>query len=285
MGKLRSLITALALAPTLVRAENVDPLGVGSQYAYAENVGWLNTEPLGDGGPGMQVEDFGLTGWMWGENLGWVSLSCEDTSICGVVAYGVTNDGNGELAGYAWSENAGWISFSCANSGSCVTAAYGVTINPTTGSFAGRAWSENAGWITFASAGPVPYEVATSWCQATAGPPMGSPTLTASPGPVDVLLTWTALPGAAWYEVVSGSLSLLQSSGGDFSQATQACVASKLSAQSIQIVDPAPPLPGDGHWYLVRGANCKGSGTYDSGLPSQVGLRDFEIAASGTACP
>ena len=30
---------------TFVYAENIDPYDVNSQYAYGENVGWLNFEP------------------------------------------------------------------------------------------------------------------------------------------------------------------------------------------------------------------------------------------------
>ena len=36
-----------------------------SQYAWAENVGWINAEPQGNGGPGVEVTDSKLTGWMW----------------------------------------------------------------------------------------------------------------------------------------------------------------------------------------------------------------------------
>jgi hypothetical protein len=143
--------------------ENVDPDGSGEQFAYAENAGWLNLEPLGDGGPGVEVTDTGLTGWMWGENLGWCSLSCAVTGSCGAVPFGVTNDGAGALGGWAWCENAGWISFSCANTGSCAAAAYGVAIDPATGVFAGRAWGENVGWISFSGTGAAPFRVVTNW--------------------------------------------------------------------------------------------------------------------------
>jgi len=90
-------------------AENIDPYEDGSQYAYGENVGWLNFEP--NTGDGVQVESDVLTGWVWAENIGWVSLSCENTASCGTVSYGITNDGNGNLAGYAWSENVGSVSY------------------------------------------------------------------------------------------------------------------------------------------------------------------------------
>jgi hypothetical protein len=154
----------LLLFCSAVYAENIDPNDDGSQYAYGVNVGWLNAEPDGDGGPGVEVSDFELTGYIWAENIGWVSLSCENTSSCGDVSYGVTNDGMGNLSGYGWAENAGWISFSCENTGSCYTAVdYGVTIDPATGEFSGHAWGENIGWITFRSTGAVAFGVTTSW--------------------------------------------------------------------------------------------------------------------------
>jgi hypothetical protein len=144
-------------------AENIDPNGDNSQYAYGENVGWLNAEPSGDGGPGVLVSDTMLTGYIWAENIGWVSLCCKNTASCGAADYSVTNDGGGNLAGYAWGENVGWISFSCNNTGTCDKVDYGVAIDSATGEFRGHAWCENIGWISFSSTGAVPFGVTTSW--------------------------------------------------------------------------------------------------------------------------
>ena len=143
-------------------AENIDPNHDGSQYAYGENVGWLNAEPSGDGGPGVEVDDLKLTDYIWAENIGWVSLSCENTLSCGTVDYGITNNGRGNLSGYAWGENVGWISFSCENTASCGTVNYGVRIY-TSGQFRGYAWGENVGWISFKSTGAIPFGVMTAW--------------------------------------------------------------------------------------------------------------------------
>ena len=151
------LVLPILLAGGLAFAENIDPLNNGSQYAWAENLGWINLQPNGPGGDGVQVSDTGLTGWAWGENAGWISFSCQNTSSCGTNAYGVTNDRCGNLAGHAWSANAGWINF--APNGA------GVGISGTSGIFYGRAWSANAGWISFSGpAGePFPWPAATSW--------------------------------------------------------------------------------------------------------------------------
>ncbi len=150
----------LLLSAPLALAENIDPYNDGSQYAYGQNVGWLNAEPLGGGGPGVEVEDYKLTGYIWGQNIGWISMSCENTSSCATVDYGVANDGTGLLSGYAWAQNVGWINFNPTVAGD--PNSYGITID-SEGNFDGWAWGQNIGWIHCASASPVAYKVQTSW--------------------------------------------------------------------------------------------------------------------------
>jgi hypothetical protein len=133
-------------------AENIDPYEDGSQYAYGENVGWLNFEPNVPGDPcdyGVTVSDTELTGFVWAENIGWINLS---PSTYG----GVVNDGFGNLSGFAWGENVGWINFDPNVPGDNTD--YGVTIDGQ-GRFDGWAWGENIGWIHFQSASPVAYKV------------------------------------------------------------------------------------------------------------------------------
>lgn len=167
------LVLPILLTGGVAAAENIDPGGNGLRYAWGENVGWLNAEPSGNGGPGVQVSDFELTGSMWGENVGWISLSCTNRSTCGTASYGVVNNGHGVLSGYAWSENTGWINFGPADAG--------VVIDPGTGDFSGRAWGENVGWITFASTGVNPFKVTTGWnCSPAPSPPSGIPALNVS---------------------------------------------------------------------------------------------------------
>ncbi len=134
-------------------AENIDPNEDGSQYAYGENVGWVNFEP-NVAGPnvGVTVSDEKLTGFIWAENIGWINLDPNDDDP----NTGVSNDGAGNLSGFAWGENVGWINFdpnvpSDAND-------YGVTID-FDGNFDGYAWGENIGWINFNSADLFDYGV------------------------------------------------------------------------------------------------------------------------------
>jgi hypothetical protein len=164
---LLGLALVAVLGAAVAFAENIDPDNDFHQYAWGENVGWLNAEPGGEGGYGVQVMDTNLMGYMWGENIGWINLCCGniDRNTCATVDFCVDNypSRSGNLRGYAWGENVGWISFSCQNNPSTCpsTGYYGVHINPTTGVFSGYAWGENIGWINFNV--PADYRVETSW--------------------------------------------------------------------------------------------------------------------------
>ena len=157
-------IAAIALA-AVAYAENIDPNNDQSQYAWGESVGWINFEP--SFGPGVTVSPTKVTGYAWGESIGWISMHCDNTTYCGTVNYGITNNGYGDLSGYAWSESKGWISFSCANTSSCGTVDYGVSIDTATGEFEGFAFGESIGWINFncsnnSTCGTVPFKVQAS---------------------------------------------------------------------------------------------------------------------------
>jgi hypothetical protein len=272
---LLSVVILFLIPSGAARAENVDPAGDGSQYAWGENAGWVNAEPSGNAGPGVDVQDFKLTGWMWAENRGWISLSCENTASCGTTSYGVTNDGSGTLSGYAWAENAGWIHFNPSGGG--------VTIDPTTGNFSGRAWGENIGWLIFADAAPVAYKVKTAWCQDVPSPPGGAPILWLEKAGGNSVLIWSVHLDSDWTDVVRGNLNTLRSTGGNFTLATDACLGDNNTNGFVNFGGD-PPV-GQGFWFLVREANCKGPGSYDvAGVP-QIGDRDAEIDAAPGACP
>lgn len=157
--------TVLAATASLVRAEDIDPNNNNSQFAWGENLGWINAEPGGPAGPGVDVAFNELTGYMYGENIGWINLNCKNNNTCATVPFGVTNDGAGKLGGYAWGENVGWISFcdqdtpnTCKTTGS----EYRVVIDPLEGIFSGYAWGENVGWISFGDTAPMAYQVQMS---------------------------------------------------------------------------------------------------------------------------
>jgi hypothetical protein len=148
LSRLIAVLGALVLANAAL-AEDVDPQNDGSQHIWAANLGWLNAEPLGNGGPGLSLTEDDASGWLWSANTGWISLSCENTSSCATVEYRVHHDGAGNLSGYAWSPNVGWISFSCADSGTCGAVNYAVEVDLGSGEMSGYAYAANAGWISF----------------------------------------------------------------------------------------------------------------------------------------
>lgn len=76
-----------------------------------------------------------LAGWIWSENIGWISLN---SSNCDPDNDGQSNGGSG-----------------CPSSGTAISS-YGTAVyrpsnwsNLEAGKFSGYAWSENIGWITF----------------------------------------------------------------------------------------------------------------------------------------
>jgi hypothetical protein len=146
MSLLYFFALVILLFHSVAHAENIDPNADDSQYAYGENVGWLNAEPLGDGEDGVDVGCFALIGYIWAENIGWINLNPASYG-------GVINDGIGNLSGYAWGENVGWINFNPANGG--------VTID-SNGEFDGWAWGENIGWTHFRNLS-IPYKVQTAY--------------------------------------------------------------------------------------------------------------------------
>jgi hypothetical protein len=123
------------------------------------------------------------------------------------------------------------------------------------------------------------------YCDAacTAPPPAGSSVVSVASQAGGELVSWTAVTGADTYDLVRGSLTLLSSSGGDFTASTGACLANDQTG--VSFLDATVPALGGGFWYLVRGLSCGGAGTYDSIGGSQVGSRDAEIAASPNSCP
>jgi hypothetical protein len=145
--QIAGFLSVLICCTNLSYAENIDPCDDGSQYAYGENVGWVNFEP-NVAGPnvGATVSSNKLTGFIWAENIGWINLDPNDSDP----NTGVTNDGAGNLSGYAWGENVGWLNFDPNVPGDSND--YGVTID-IYGNFDGWAWGENIGWIHFQASG------------------------------------------------------------------------------------------------------------------------------------
>lgn len=148
---------------SVVAADTDGVIDVSDRYAWGENSGWVD---FGTTEGAVAIGDSALTGYAYGENIGWISLNCSNDDSCGLIDYGVDNDGNGALSGYAWSENVGWIDFDPFNGG--------ITID-SSGQFSGYAYGENVGWIVFScsttdSCGLVDYGVNSTWIPQNARP-------------------------------------------------------------------------------------------------------------------
>jgi hypothetical protein len=117
----------------------------------------------------------------------------------------------------------------------------------------------------------------------SSSPPTAGSTINSSKQPGGTLVSWTAVSGATAYDVVRGALDSLRNSGGNFASATQSCLANDQAATSV--LDAGTPPVNGGFWYLVRGLNCGGAGSYNDAGGAPTGIRDTGIAASINACP
>lgn len=83
---------------------------ISGQYFPVGNI--FSTQPAKAAGP------YNMSGWIWSENIGWISLNCANQDVCGTSDYGLNIDETtGELSGSIWSETIGWISFDKASTG------------------------------------------------------------------------------------------------------------------------------------------------------------------------
>lgn len=128
--------------PFIVSASVSDGTITPNQYAWGENVGWVN---FGVVGGNVHVTSTGLSGYAWDTVYGWINLNPTNA--------GVKNNGYGRLSGYAWSYGAGYIDFD------------GVEIN-SVGRFTGQAKGTRYGRINFDCAH---CQVITNW-----GPSIGT---------------------------------------------------------------------------------------------------------------
>lgn len=97
-------------------------------------------------------------------------------------------------------------------------------------------------------------------------------------------LSWSSLIVASVYDVVAGDLATLRATGGDFTAATQSCLADDQVGTSLAYTGQ-PATPGEGFWFLVRGVAGATALSFDSFAAGQAGSRDAGIAASPGACP
>lgn len=151
MRYIRSSLTIVTLAAAAVHAQS--DITPSHKNAWGENIGWTNWRDAGDpdASQGARVHTRFLSGFVWTENTGWITLG--DGSPSGGTSYGNTdasdygvnlNPATGELSGLAWGENVGWINFS---GGLLALPPNPARLDLTARRFHGYAWGENVGWI------------------------------------------------------------------------------------------------------------------------------------------
>ena len=126
---------------------------------------------------GSQTSTTPLTGWIWSDSTGWISLNCADVNPACPINYKVVVDQSGTLSGYGWSDSVGWVSFNITSSsgcpsgqsgnGSCIPSISSGTINGWARVCAGTAPGDCStmnsrtdgwdGWISLKGTSPVAY--------------------------------------------------------------------------------------------------------------------------------
>jgi len=222
-------------------------------YGHNNTIGYINFGLSGTSS--VTVSDTELTGYAWGQNVGWINLHSTSST------WGVVNDGAGNLSGYAWGENLGWINFNAATSGQRVTI-------DSSGDFHGFAWSQARGWISFncldsGSCGTNFYKVNTTWTPgvailATCSPsvssiPMGNSvtwTVNASGGNGTFTYAWTgtdslsgstATVGKIYSSIGSKTATVTVSSGA--TSTIQSCGSMNVTGSSGGTGGTTPPPP------------------------------------------
>ena len=115
------LIFVLPFIGQAFAQSNIDP---EHKHAWTENCGWSNWRDADDGDAGVLVAETFLSGYIWAENVGWISVgdgspaSGEHYANADASEFGVNIDPlTGDLFGLAWGENVGWVNFDTASLG------------------------------------------------------------------------------------------------------------------------------------------------------------------------
>lgn len=165
----KKLFTFVAIAAALLvpayhalAAGNIDSTNKYSQFLNIDldsdgNHDFVNWNPTNGG---ATVADTGISGYIWGDTVGWINLAPTTSNQQVTVTCGAnpTTD-PAYLGGYAWGQNTGWINFA-------PSAATGVNkpqINPTTGAFSGYVWAQNYGYMQLFSVAAGHPGVITTW--------------------------------------------------------------------------------------------------------------------------
>jgi len=96
------------------------------------------------------------------------------------------------------------------------------------------------------------------------------------------IIAWSHEPGAETYDIVHGDLLLLRDLSGDFAKVPTTCVA--LGHPRNYVGHAETPSAGDAWFYLVRGSNCQGDGSWDNLGPPPIDSRPPIIGSVSVGC-
>lgn len=163
------------------------------------NINWNPTINANTGGASaVTITDTGLTGNIWGDEIGWVNLAPTGSGV-------IMNPSNGQLSGYAYANTGGWINFRPTQVAG--NPPVGVSIN-SSGEFVGYAYVSglNGGWMKFDCASgstciktdwiPAPYRPAVISSSANTGGVVGLQYITqpTQPQPIATSTSTTTTP-------------------------------------------------------------------------------------------
>ncbi|MCX6722025.1 MAG: hypothetical protein NTY04_02455 [Candidatus Staskawiczbacteria bacterium] len=83
-----------------------------------------------------------MPGYIYSEEVGWISLSCFNTASCDSIDYGVLKDSKGNLSGYGYSQNGEWINFNPNYGGSSIDS---------NSKISGWIFAQDTGWVNIDS--------------------------------------------------------------------------------------------------------------------------------------
>ena len=252
------------------RVMSIDILADGSIYAHVVRLG-AQFEPI-------------VTRWSAHGTLVWDSSLGEIESVG---THGIAADDGSIMVAYGEGQSSRLVRvYSSGNLPSCVSASPrgnpGLpTLTASASGFVTDQVDERGTLATVAVASPA-LSPATLCCSRVLGPPIHVS------GRVNTEISW-ANDGFGPYDVVRGDLATLKSTGGDFTAAldvlspNEQCLAQGSSA-TLVVDSYAPPFPGTGYFYLVRGGGGACPTLYDESV-NQLGERDAEITAASGSCP
>jgi hypothetical protein len=82
-------------------------------------IGNISTSPSAQAAGSCDPTKYNISGWMWSDGAGWISLNCDNLEAPSGQDYGVKQDDSGFWTGRAWSDYMGWLIMDDTANGGC----------------------------------------------------------------------------------------------------------------------------------------------------------------------